>query len=558
MSFIIKKITWSEYQIETPILLQDVNGACPLISIVNTLLMSYGLLQADVILNDVSDLLNLQRERLKAVTALRDRLVEKSSVSLEEIVNELVWLLVEHFNSGNDEENTELVEILPNLNYGLNVNPDITNGLFGNELGTRLFDIFGLKLRHGWIVDPSGDSSELVELAEELKTYDKIQDYLVDTIVPTKTTTTTAAAKAKAMPVSAAPPTNTSLLPEVPVTTTTTIASPVVPPPQPADTLAYLRPTDSLRSATSVYPESTTDSGINDSQVVYTPYTPVAPNTTTAAPVPVPANANVTKQQTPNTTAASATVTSTDAPTVTTSDQNMAVPCPALSFPEPSQSVDDIIKDHESPTGRSEFSPPEPSAIDAVNQPTITPAPARIAQNSVEYKKSVLRSWLDRHSAQLTTHGLDSLRDQCNPGEFLILFRNNHFSTVYKRSDQDLYVLITDSLLQRQIVWQSLNSISGTDDLFFDGDFVPFFESEELQDYLLTKNLQEQEDARLAEELQKRYQKSSQKGNHKTAAATNKIVQERTGNENTPTSSKEKPDYRKPPKNNKDSKCILM
>lgn len=541
MSFKIKKIRWSEYQIETPILLQDVNGACPLISIVNTLLMSYGLLQADVILNNASDLLETQEIRLREVTALRDRLAEKSSVDLQDIVNELIWLLVEHFNPGNDDENSKLVEMLPSLNYGLDVDPDITNGLFGNELGTRLFDIFGLKLRHGWIVDPANDNSELVELADELKTYDKIQDFLVGAAPTIATTDLTVASKA--VPATAAPQT-TNAISEDPVTTTAKSSSDVIEP-SPSMGVTYPEPTASIHTATSIYPESTTS--VNEPQTVYEPYTPGLQQFNQVTTAVHPSTQYLEHSNT------IPTVTTTEPPALTLATNNIPLPGPTVSEPEPTQLVDEFIRDHESPTGKPEFSQPGPSVTQVAGGTTPNLSAPSVTANSADYKTSVLRAWLNKNSTQLTSYGLASLRDQCNPGEFLILFRNNHFNTLYKRSDQDLYLLITDSLLQRQIVWQSLNSISGRDDLFFDGDFVPFFESEELQDYLLTKNLQEQEDAKMAKELQKRYETSGRKVPNRK-----KNPSPVSGN-NLESSTKKKQEPKKSKNNSKeDSKCIVM
>ncbi|CAH6723701.1 ubiquitin carboxyl-terminal hydrolase MIY1 [[Candida] jaroonii] len=123
-----------------------------------------------------------------------------------------------------------------------------------------------------------------------------------------------------------------------------------------------------------------------------------------------------------------------------------------------------------------------------------------------------LKQWLDENSTQLTQHGLSKLNKLIDIDEFIVFFRNNHFSTLFKKGDNDFYLLLTDSSFdKKEIVWQSIISISGKDDLFFNGEFTPILEEGRDvagdDDLRLIKQLQEQEDAEYAKNLQKSYQK---------------------------------------------------
>jgi hypothetical protein len=88
----------------------------------------------------------------------------------------------------------------------------------------------------------------------------------------------------------------------------------------------------------------------------------------------------------------------------------------------------------------------------------------------------VIKSFLSTWPTQLTEHGLGVLLEHIKPGEFAILFRNDHFSTIYKepRSKQIL-ILVTDAGYSShdEIVWESLVDISGRGTEHYSGDFRP-------------------------------------------------------------------------------------
>lgn len=134
-----------------------------------------------------------------------------------------------------------------------------------------------------------------------------------------------------------------------------------------------------------------------------------------------------------------------------------------------------------------------------------------LKETSVESQE--VQEWLKLNSTQLTPYGLRKLDDALQPDLISVFFRNNHFSSLYKGHDHDFYLLITDSDFSKHagFVWQSLNSVSGGQDLFFTGDLVPIFEDanaaespEAEADLKMARMLQEEEDGVMAEELLKK------------------------------------------------------
>lgn len=127
------------------------------------------------------------------------------------------------------------------------------------------------------------------------------------------------------------------------------------------------------------------------------------------------------------------------------------------------------------------------------------------------------QQYLAATQSQLTNYGLRQLDMSMAADDLAVFFRNNHFSTLYKKGPGDLYLLVTDESFNshRNIVWQSFNSVSGKDELFFTGDFEPVFLDEAAEnntasasdDYLLMKQLQEEDDRRMARRIQKLFNK---------------------------------------------------
>ncbi|KAK9464973.1 hypothetical protein V1512DRAFT_249524 [Lipomyces arxii] len=86
------------------------------------------------------------------------------------------------------------------------------------------------------------------------------------------------------------------------------------------------------------------------------------------------------------------------------------------------------------------------------------------------------KEFLDRSATQLTSFGLHFLTDLISPGRFAVLFRNDHFSTIYRHPDsKQMFMLVTDSGYNehKNIVWESLSDVTGSNNSFFSGTFEP-------------------------------------------------------------------------------------
>lgn len=351
--FQIKVVTWSEYEHQTPILLQDLNGPCPLIALVNTLLLKNEIDVRNETLNPIQDVYQADRQRkFDGINNLKLLLLKyhsnTGSIELNKLLSQLGDVLLVMLEVRHSDVSTydldKLLQSLPLLHTGLSVNPNIVNGEFPLEdLSTTLFELFNLKLRHGWYFYPSNDllpnypnptvnrNVSLDGIFHELQTFDRIQDFLL-----------------------------------------------------------Y----------------------------------------------------------------------------------------------EPNDIQEDL----------------------------------RI---EIQDKQNRIKVWLDNNLTQLTDAGMKNLNSTLQPEEFIVFFRNNHFSTLYKKDENDFYSLLTDASFDRsnksykKIVWQSFISVSGKDDLFFTGDFVPVLGDDDStdhdNDYFLIKQLQEEEDEAIAKQMQQRYKKDEDK-----------------------------------------------
>ncbi|KAK9372709.1 uncharacterized protein V1513DRAFT_451325 [Lipomyces chichibuensis] len=94
---------------------------------------------------------------------------------------------------------------------------------------------------------------------------------------------------------------------------------------------------------------------------------------------------------------------------------------------------------------------------------------------TMEYGR-IIEHFLHQTATQLTTFGLSFLSELLLPGSLAVFFRNDHFSTVYRHPDsKQIFMLVTDAGFSshKNIVWESLNDLTGSSSLFFNGMFVP-------------------------------------------------------------------------------------
>ena len=85
-----------------------------------------------------------------------------------------------------------------------------------------------------------------------------------------------------------------------------------------------------------------------------------------------------------------------------------------------------------------------------------------------------IKHFLSSSATQLTGYGLDSITEALDPGQIVILFRNDHFSTLYRHPRSGgLFCLVTDMGYagHDEVVWESLVDVSGEGSEFFAGDF---------------------------------------------------------------------------------------
>lgn len=145
ITFQVKVIKWrtpANYLVKTPIILQDENGPCPFIALVNTLVFT----------ESMSPIPPGPGRPLSAL------LENKEMVSKNLLLDHLgQWLLNigsrqngPHINP--DDLNTCL-RLLPELYSGLNINPRF-DGTFEEGPELALFRAFEVDVVHGWIADP--------------------------------------------------------------------------------------------------------------------------------------------------------------------------------------------------------------------------------------------------------------------------------------------------------------------------------------------------------------------------------------------------------------------
>ncbi|KGO76197.1 Protein of unknown function DUF544 [Penicillium italicum] len=80
------------------------------------------------------------------------------------------------------------------------------------------------------------------------------------------------------------------------------------------------------------------------------------------------------------------------------------------------------------------------------------------------------------NATQLSPFGLTQLSTKLTPGSVSILFRNDHFSTLYKHpQSHQLYTLVTDAGYagHAEVIWESLVDVTGFNTEYYSGDFRP-------------------------------------------------------------------------------------
>lgn len=87
----------------------------------------------------------------------------------------------------------------------------------------------------------------------------------------------------------------------------------------------------------------------------------------------------------------------------------------------------------------------------------------------------IIKGFLNTSATQLTSWGIEVIGKAIRPGTFAILFRNDHFSTLYCHPQtMQLLTLVSDAGLKshKEIVWETLVDTNGERTEFLSGDFV--------------------------------------------------------------------------------------
>jgi hypothetical protein len=106
-----------------------------------------------------------------------------------------------------------------------------------------------------------------------------------------------------------------------------------------------------------------------------------------------------------------------------------------------------------------------------------------VAMRQTEYNVNVaasLADFLSSSASQLTKYGLCTLKT-LNEGLVCVLFRNNHFATLYRHlHDGHVYQLVTDIGYADvpEVVWERLVDVGG-DTVLVNADFVQAFQTEQ-------------------------------------------------------------------------------
>eukprot|EP01103_Thecamoeba_quadrilineata_P013573 TRINITY_DN3806_c0_g1_i2.p1 TRINITY_DN3806_c0_g1~~TRINITY_DN3806_c0_g1_i2.p1 ORF type:complete len:189 (+),score=31.00 TRINITY_DN3806_c0_g1_i2:494-1060(+) len=82
-----------------------------------------------------------------------------------------------------------------------------------------------------------------------------------------------------------------------------------------------------------------------------------------------------------------------------------------------------------------------------------------------------IEDFLNHTSSQITYYGIMELHQKIKDEEYCVLFRNNHFSVLYKHNNE-LCMLVTDQgfLNEPNVVWENLCQVNG-DSAFLDERF---------------------------------------------------------------------------------------
>ena len=104
----------------------------------------------------------------------------------------------------------------------------------------------------------------------------------------------------------------------------------------------------------------------------------------------------------------------------------------------------------------------KPEEIDALKNFNYNQAVDFMVSNTLNEKSLLIQKFINENPSQITKTGLKMIENGLNEGEVAVLFRNNHFSTIFKYSGK-VYALATDVgfIEVDEVVWECLDNIDG-------------------------------------------------------------------------------------------------
>jgi hypothetical protein len=96
-----------------------------------------------------------------------------------------------------------------------------------------------------------------------------------------------------------------------------------------------------------------------------------------------------------------------------------------------------------------------------------------------------MAEFLQVTSSQFTPTGIAALSEELEAGQLAVFFRNNHFSTLFKHPDGDLFILVTDEgyVEEEGLMWERVDDAKGNS-TFFTPDFT-IYAARRTQDQVL-------------------------------------------------------------------------
>lgn len=154
----------------------------------------------------------------------------------------------------------------------------------------------------------------------------------------------------------------------------------------------------------------------------------------------------------------------------------------------------------------------------------------------LQTRSLLAEDFLEKTASQLTEYGLNELRREIRENEIGILFRNNHFLTLFKRNG-DIYTLVTDHgyLTEDNVIWETIDNIEGVG-RFFDSSFnlskmstttskqvsefneIDKLQQQVMQDFMIACSLKEEEEAAAAANLTNSDERGSSQSDQVTSS----------------------------------------